>query len=88
MLEEESEYQEIRRVKYPDVNIQLNNISVVALLDTGSQINALTTERYHKNKKTNGQHTRIESNERGCKRSSREKVQANNTTSDARGKDR
>ena len=42
------------RIKCPELKIQLNGIPIIALLDTGSQINALSTEWYQQNKKRMG----------------------------------
>ena len=53
-MEEESEYQEINKTKCPELKIQLNGIPIIALLDTGSQINALSAEWYQQNKKRMG----------------------------------
>ena len=39
-----------RKFKCPELSICINGIPVVALIDTGSQINAISAEWYHKHK--------------------------------------
>ena len=53
-MDEESEYQEINKTKCPEMEIQLNGIPIISLLDTGSQICALSAEWYQQNKKRMG----------------------------------
>lgn len=44
MLEDNDEHNIKRLIKCPEVEIKINNISVIALIDTGSEINALSEE--------------------------------------------
>ena len=53
-MEEESPYKEINKIKCPELDVLLNEIPVKALIDTGSQINAVSAEWYHLNKKRLG----------------------------------
>ena len=53
-MEEELPYKEIKKIKCPELNVQLNKVPVTALIDTGSQINAVSTDWYHSNKKLLG----------------------------------
>ena len=50
LLEEEPEIKETRKGRCPELNICLNEIPIVALIDTGSQINAISDKWYNKHK--------------------------------------
>lgn len=54
LLEVDKEMERIQKLKCPELEIYLNNVPAVALIDTGSQINALSAEWFHKNKNRMG----------------------------------
>ena len=54
LLEEVQEIKETQRYKCPELKTCLNGIPVVALIDTGSQINAISAEWYNKHRSQMG----------------------------------
>ena len=50
LLEIDKEMERTQKFKCPELEISLNNVPVIALIDTGSQINAISAEWFNKNK--------------------------------------
>ena len=56
LMEEQGQNIKIKNVKSPELVVKINKVTVNALINTGSAINALSESWYHNNKSKIGKH--------------------------------